>query len=990
MRRLLAFVLSLTATSTATAQDKAALAFFESKIRPVLVKECYSCHSAETKLGIGGVRGPKAELFLDTRDGLLKGGFSGKAIVPGKPTESLLIKALHGDGVDTMPPKGKLADDVIADFEKWVKMGAPDPRDGKASARVIDIEKGKQFWAFVPPKEPVVPVSRDPGGAGGDSPPAPGRSGNPIDAFLAAEWEKRGLKPAPDADPQTLIRRVYIDLIGLPPSPEEVEAFTRDPSPAAFEKVVDKLLASPRFGERWGRHWLDLARYADSNGKDENLTFHEAYLYRDYVIRSFNADQPFNRFIVEQLAGDLLPAETQMQRSELLTATGFLVIGPKVLAERDKPKLRMDVVDEQIDTIGKAFMGLTLGCARCHDHKFDPVPTADYYALAGILMSTRTINGIKLGNNAVSGWMLRPLGVPEPEKVAAIRKVAEAKLKKVQDDIKAVKTTLAAAQDKATMRSPGALLGITVDDKDAKLVGTWKASVFTKPYVGDGYIHDDKAGKGEKLATFTPKLPKAGEYEVLISYTTGDTREKAVPVTVAFDGGDRTVFVDQTKPPKIDGLFHSLGKFKFKAGSEGSVTISNKGTEGHVIVDAVRFIPASEIAKNPEMGMGVPAEVKAAITAAETRLKKLEAEEAAIKRDTPPPQRMVMAVQDEAKIEDAKINIRGNPYQFGEISPRGFLQVATTGPKPTLPTNQSGRLQLAEWIASDANPLTARVAVNRVWMHLFGAGIVRTVDNFGIQGEKPSHPELLDYLAAKFQANPDRQLGGMGWSHKKLIREIVLSHAYRISVKADAVLLKADPENRLFGRANRRRVEAEVIRDTILTVSDKLDLNGGGPVVSHFPDRAIDNDSKGGFNTDPLLMRAVYLPVIRNDVPTLFEVFDFADPDVSDGLRDSTTVSTQALYLMNSTFTNTHAKFAAERLMAESKDDAKRFELLLRRALGRAPTKAETEKAMKFLADYQKTIETLGTGQRPKNPELAAWSAVCLSVFGCNEFRFVE
>ena len=369
------------------------------------------------------------------------------------------------------------------------------------------------------------------------------------------------------------------------------------------------------------------------------------------------------------------------------------------------------------------------------------------------------------------------------------------------------------------------------------------------------------------------------------------------------------------------------------------------------------------------MGMGVPADVKAAVAELEMKLKKLEADEAALKKDAPPAPRMVMAVRDEEKIEDAHINIRGNLAQLGQLVPRGFLQVMTGNAKP-LPNDQSGRMQLAEWIASDANPLTARVAVNRVWMHLFGSGLVRTVDNFGTQGEKPSHPELLDALATQFVRD--------GWSHKKLIRSIVLSHAYRVSVKADDALLKADPENRLFGRANRRRVEAEVIRDAILTVSGKLDVKGGGPVVSHFPERAIDNNSQGGLNTDPFLKRAVYLPVIRNDVPTLFEVFDFADPDVSTGQRDATTVSTQALYLMNSPFVNAQAKAAAERLLTETNDDAKRLDLLFRRALARAPTAAEIAASTKFLMEYKNAIEMLGTGQRPKNPELAAWArCVC-------------
>jgi hypothetical protein len=973
MRRLL-IVLAAALTANTASQaadpkpDPAGLLFFEQKIRPVLVKECYSCHSAEATKLKGGLR-------VDGRDALLKGGDTGPAVVPGKPTESLLLKALREDDLALMPPKGKLPDGVIADFEKWIKMGAPDPRTGTAAAATsgIDIEKGRQFWSFRRPVAVAPPQVKDAAWVRSE-----------IDRFLLAPIEAKGLRPASDADRTTLIRRLTIDLHGLPPSPEEVDAFVNDPASddAALAKVVDRLLASPRYGERWGRHWLDVARYADSNGKDENLTFHEAYLYRDYVIRSFNADKPFNRFVVEQLAGDLLPAADQAERDELLTATGFLVVGPKVLADRDQEKRRMDVIDEQIDTVGRAFLGMTLGCARCHDHKFDPIPTADYYALAGVFGSTHTLDGFKLGNPVVSGWALRPLGGPDGEKQVAARKDYDAKLKKVTDELKKAKAALAAVQDKAAMRSPGGLLGITVDDKDARLVGSWKASQYSKPYVGDGYVHDDKAGKGEKSATFTPKLPRAGEYEVLIAYTVGGTRSTNTPVTVRFDGGEKVLTVDQTKPPKIDGLFHSLGKFKFKAGTEASVVFTNKGTEGHVIVDAVRFVPVGEPAKAPETGMGVPPEVKKAVADAQARVKRLEAQEAELKKAAPPPPRMVMAVRDEEKIEDARVNIRGNPHQLGPAVPRGVLQVATTGPRPTFPATQSGRLQVAEWIASADHPLTARVAANRVWAHLFGEGLVRTVDNFGIQGEKPGNPELLDHLAVQFVKD--------GWSYKKLIRSIVLSRAYRVGVRADAALLKADPENRLFGRANRRRVEAEVIRDTVLAVSGKLDLNGGGPVVSHFGERAIDNDSKGGINTDAMFKRSVFLPVVRNDIPTVFEVFDFADPDVSTGKRDATTVPTQALYLMNSTFVNTQARAAADRLLTESKDDFARLELLFRRALGRSPTTQEADAALRFLADYRKAF----AAKNPKKPaaeaDAAAWSAVCLSVFGCNEFRFVE
>ncbi len=938
------------------------VAWFESKIRPILVEHCYSCHSSETK------NGPKAGLLVDSRAGLLRGGDSGPAVVPGKPTESLLLKALRGDDeFAVMPPKGKLPDGVIADFEKWIAMGAPDPRDGRptpARSAAIDWEQARQFWSFrpLPPlAQPLTPEA--------------------IDAYILEKLRERGLEPAPPADRRTLLRRLYIDLIGLPPSPEEMDAFVNDSSPDAYEKVVDRLLASPQFGERWGRHWLDLARYADSNGKDENLTYHEAYLYRDYVIRSFNADKPYGRFIVEQLAGDLLPASDAAERDELLIATGFLVIGPKVLAERDKVKLRWDVVDEQLDTIGKVFFGLALGCARCHDHKFDPIPMADYYALAGILHSTRTIEGIKRNNAAVSGWILRPLGGAEGEKQLQAYREHTVRLQKLQEELKKARAELQALNDKAAMRSVANLAGITVDDTAARLVGTWKPSTFTKPYVGQGYIHDDRSGKGEKSATFVPDLPRDGSYEVLLAYTAGSNRSTNTPVTVQHARGRTTVRVNQTQPPKIDGLFHSLGVFEFRKGTDAAVTISNAGTDGYVIVDAVRFVPAGELAKLPPQEMGVRPEVQAARQQAAANVQRLEAEEAALKKAAPPPPRMAMAVRDEDTIADAPIHIRGNPHQPGEVVPRGVLRVLPLAAPPAMPRNQSGRRQLAEWIA--AQPLTARVAVNRIWAHLFGQGIVRTVDDFGTQGERPSHPELLDALAAQFIRD--------NGSHKQLIRRIVLSQTYRRSVHAAPALQQADPENRLFGRANRRRVEAEVIRDTMLLVAGKLSLSGGGPVVAHLPEAAVENNSRSTLlDTDAILTRAVYLPIIRNELPPILEVFDFADPDVATGRRDTTTVSTQALFLMNSGFANAQARAAARRLLSEAADDARRLELLFLRAYGRRPTPRETTTAQNFLREFAQLLQRQPPEARPNDPLLEGWTAICLSVFGSHEFRFIE
>jgi hypothetical protein len=792
--------------------DPAGVQFFEQKVRPVLVQHCYECHSAKSKRPRGGLR-------VDTRAGLLKGGDSGPALVPGKPLSSLLIKALRHDEV-AMPPKGKLPDAVVQDFVRWVKMGAPDPRDGSAApARTgIDVEAGRKFWAFQPPRRYPAPAVRDASWPRSD-----------VDRFVLAALEASGLRPARDADRPTLLRRVSLDLTGLPPTPEEIDAFVADGAADAFARVVDRLLASPAFGERWGRHWLDVARYADSNGKDENLTFHEAWRYRDYVLASFNADKPYDQFVREQLAGDLLPAADQAQRDEQLTGTGFLVVGPKVLANRDQPQRKMDVIDEQIDTVGRTFLGLALGCARCHDHKFDPIPTTDYYALAGIFASTRTLDGFKLGNPVVSGWMLRPLG-PDGEKAHASQLAHQKKLKGVADALRKARADLKAHEERAARRPAGA--------------------------------------------------------------------------------------------PEKD--------------------------------------------------------VEKATGAARARVKELEAEERRLKAAAPPAPRLVMAVRDEDAPADVRVNVRGNPYALGELVPRGFLTVASAGPRPKLPAGQSGRRELAAWVASKDNPLTARVFVNRAWLHLFGEGLVRTVDDFGARGTRPTRPELLDALAVRFVEE--------GWSLKRLVRHLVLSRTYQLSVVGDPAGARVDPENRLLGRANRRRLEAEVIRDAILAVSGQMERGVGGSAVLGLGEQAINNSSKGGAPTDRNTRRSVYLPVIRNDLPPIFEVFDFADPDVATGKRDATTVPTQALYLMNSPFVLSQARQAARRLLATPADDAVRLTLLYRRALGRAPAARERESALRFLRE-QRRDRAAGPGAEA---ELEAWADVCQAVFGCTEFRFVE
>jgi hypothetical protein len=925
--------------------DAAGVEFFEKKIRPVLTQHCAGCHSADA----AKAKKLKGNLFLDTRDGVLKGGDSGPAVVPGKPAESLLLKTLKYDGDTQMPPKGKLPDAVIADFEKWIAMGAPDPRGDTAIAPKrqvgLTIEEGRKFWAYQLPKQSQAPVSREP-------------QASAIDAFVLAALEKKGLKPAPEADRATLIRRLSYDLTGLPPTPEAVDAFVQDKAADAYEKLVDKLLASPAFGERWGRHWLDIARYAESVTL-RGFVFKEAWRYRDYVIDSFNADLPFDRFIREQIAGDLLPATDPGDRAHKLTATTFLQLGNTNLEEQDKKQLRMDVVDEQLDVITKGFLGQTVTCARCHDHKFDPIPTKDYYALAGIL---RNAHAMEHAN--VSKWVEVPLPA-DPQRETAIKQ-HEAK-------IAALQAKLASAKAKAGPQLAAGVLavkdvpGIVVDDAQAKKVGEWMHSTSNKTYIGDGYTHDKDEKKGEKTLTFQPESVPAGKYEVRLAYSAGTNRADKVPVHVFSADGEKTVLVDMKKNPPLDGRYISLGEYRFEKGGQAYVIVSNEDTKGHVCPDAVVFLSLDK----KEQAKEQPKKDNAKPQAADD-VKALEAELKAL-TESGPKRELVMSVTEEKQIEDTKVHVRGNVHNLTELAPRGFLTVALHGTPPTIPKTQSGRKELAEWIASKDNPLTARVYANRVWHWLFGAGIVRTTDNFGTTGELPSNQELLDHLATLFQANPDRKVGGempgMGWSVKKLIRYVVLSRTYRQSTVGDAATLTADPENRLLGRANRRRLEAECIRDTVLTVSGQLDQTRGG--LTFAPSLAADYGYKANS-----LRRSVYLPAFRNALPEMLEVFDTADPSTVTGKRNSGTIAPQALFMMNHPFVLEQSKSAATRLLAEKHaDDASRITHAYRLTLGREPTAGEREVAQRFLKG---------------KPDKDAWTTLFHALFASAEFRYVN
>ena len=913
VRCILILILIVAAGSQAQDADTGT-AFFEKKIRPVLVQHCYKCHAADAKNVRGG-------LLLDTRAGIRKGGDSGPAVVPKKLDESLLIESIRYDGYE-MPPSGKLPDSVIADFEKWIELGAPDPRDGESHAVAsegIDIEEGRKFWAFQPPQQYPAPEVMNADWPASD-----------IDRFILARIEANELMPASDADKRTLLRRVYFDLIGLPPSPAAIDAFLLDESDHALESVVDELLSSRHFGERWGRHWLDVARYSDSTGGGRSLLFKVAWRYRNYVIEAFNRGTPFDEFIVEQIAGDLMPFKSKEERSRHLTATGFLALGPTNYENQDKRQLRMDVVDEQIDTIGRAFLGMTIGCARCHDHKFDPIPTTDYYALAGIFRSTRSLID---GN--VSNWITRSLPTSDGGDTDA-----DGAIKALTSDLKKQRKRLKQLQKRAP--------STTIDDDKAKLVGNWTDSTYVKSFVGRRYIHTQDP---QASATYSFKVENTGSHEVLASYTEGTNRDAATPATVARNGTElRTVRIDQRKKP-VD-QFVSLGEYDFELGDRVTVTVHTTGARAVVIADAARLVFVGD--KNSAALRTKIAGATKEIASLEGNLKSLQKAAAASSR--------VMSIEEEKQPADFHVCIRGNVRNLGEKVPRGFLTVASSS-AVEIPKAASGRLEFAKWIASNDNPLTARVAVNRIWYQLFGSGLVRTVDNFGAPGERPSHPNLLDHLAIRFTRN--------GWSVKKLIRAIVLSRTYRQSSVSGSAT-DADPENRFFARQNLRRLEAEVLRDSLFSLSGELDLKAAEDTVRK------GTKSEYGYEFTSR-SRSVYLPVFRNRLHPMFAVFDFPDPNLANGRRNVSTLSTQALYLMNSPLVLQHARKTAERLLADKEaDDDARLRLLYESAIGREPTQAEIRHATSFLT------KTDGTDR------IDQWAAICQAVIGSVDFRYVR
>ncbi|MCH2060944.1 MAG: DUF1553 domain-containing protein [Verrucomicrobiales bacterium] len=918
--------------------ENAGLDFFEKEIRPILVSECYQCHSAEEKI--------KGKLRLDWKGGWQKGGESGTAIIPGRVGKSLLIQAVrHSDSDLQMPPKKKLRTEQIQALEKWIAMGAPDPRlsaESSSEQKQLDLEAAKQFWAYRPVNNPTPPAVRDKNWPRTD-----------IDRFILAAQEKKGIHPVRDSDATTLLRRFYFDLIGLPPPPGKVESFIKAAESGrqeALENLVDELLASPEFGVRWARHWLDIARFSQSTGGGRTLLFGDAWRYRDYVVEAFNSDKPYDQFIREQIAGDLLQEGSIEEKQAALIATAFLLLGPTNYELQDKTVLEMDIIDEQLDTMGKAFLGLTIGCARCHDHKFDPIRTEDYYGMAGILKGTKVVI-----HSNVSTWNKRTLPVSsEEEKIA---RENTGRINAIKKELATLKKNNAGKKKSSVPVS--SLPGIVVDNLDAKLKGEWTQSTSNAGFVAQNYIHDGAKGKGEKEVAYKVKIPGDGKFEVRISYTEGTNRARKVPVIIRHADGEVTKYIDQTKTPPIDGSFISLGTYDFLVGEWEAVVISNKGTSQHVIADAIQFLPdgTNTVARKD---LPDPA-VKKDTNDTKNRIKKLEAELKSLQKNNSGSPKVIAAGEAE-KTGDIHIAVRGNVHNVGKKTPRGFIQVLQQTPTPEFPAESSGRAELAEWIASPKNPLTARVFVNRVWHHLFGTGIVSSVDNFGHMGRMPTNPELIDHLASGFMAN--------NWSIKKLIRAIMLSRVYQLSSEQGTLQAEVDLENLLHWRQNRRRLQAEAIRDSILSVSGSLDKKMGGPTVKAGTKTEYGYKFEGN-------RRSIYIPVFRNTLPEIMQVFDFADPNLVMGKRTTSSVPTQALFLMNNPFVRQQAKTAASRLLKdEPGNNEAKVNYAYQLTLGRSPSISETKAILDFLEPDEK-------------PE-TAWTEVFQSLFASLNFRYLD
>ena len=837
--------------------------------------ECYRCHSQQT----GRVEG---SLRVDNAQSLRLGGDSGPAIDHDDFAAGTLWQAINYDGFE-MPPGRKLPQSVIADFQTWLESGAPDPRQleldqAPSTVTEADIEKGRDFWSLQPVVKPELPA--------GDQE----WSTQPIDRFLAAGWQAADIASPNDADSSTVLRRLCFDLLGVPPTAEQIVWFAdlwqNDPEQAIAE-AADRMLASDKFGERWGRHWLDIARYAESTGKEVNSSFPNAWRYRDYVIDSLNADKPYDQFLKEQLAGDLLPVKDDQQWTENLIATGFLAVGPKSLLERSQRQFEADLIDEQIDVTTRSLLGISVACARCHDHKFEAITQRDYYALAGVFSNMDTYFGGTASRRNRNSTQL--IELPIQDQHADDFHLSETEIQQVKDEIKKLD------QEIAELNRPQRFRGAT----------------------------DQKPDQNQAAVNQQQRR------QMVLRLTSTKTTLQNTLDSLDRDGRQLSV---------------------------------------------------------------------------------------------------CMGVQPVAQPVDARLLARGEVDQPGDSVPRGLVSLLAPD-APKIPRKSSGRLELANWVASDQNPLTSRVMANRIWLHLMGEGIVRTPEDFGVTGAAPSDPQLLDYLAARLVEE--------NWSIKSMIREIVTSRSYRISSEYRAVAAEKDPENYLFWRRNAHQLDAESMRDAMLMVSGQLDtrrprgslISRVGPgeigrrgqtsdiLVRLRPPVDLESLSRDQRRelarklaaergrsslTDESLnqnvnYRSIYLPVARDHVPRVLDLFDFAEPSMVIGKREQSQTAPQSLFLMNNDFVWEQSVAMAQRVREESSDLSTQVDWIFRSCYGRPASSEEIALARSFMEPA--ATESVSTGSvqerpfprrgRTPEPKLDSLAVFCQAILASAEFRFV-
>jgi hypothetical protein len=1135
-----ALEISPSAVTAAPASDPDPTAFFESRIRPLLVEKCYSCHSAQAKKLKGG-------LYLDGRDSLVKGGDSGPAIVPGNPDQSRLIDAVRYGNPDLqMPPKTRLTDAQVADLTQWVKAGAAWPAEKKGQtpsgpARpVFDLQKRKaEHWAWQPIRRqtpPAVTNAQWPRG--------------PIDGFILAKLEAAGLSPAPDADRRTLIRRAYFDLTGLPPTPQAAQAFVDDPSPAAFETVVDRLLASPQFGERWARHWLDLVRFAETRGHEFDYPIPNAWRYRDYVVRAFNADVPYDQFITEHLAGDLLD-QPRMNPSEgfdeSVLGTGFWFLGEEVHSPVDIRQDEADRMNSRLDTMTKAVLGLTVGCARCHDHKFDAISTKDYYALTGVLISSayrqvpfdslqqdrhvaaqlqalrdiirptllkltadaempgisRTADSLLAARDVLLGTKRSETGETARliSETAASRKLDERTLAGWVDELKSSRRNArhplhpfatialgkgadvpasfdalrqsmfaaAGAEQSAALPAPSQVLvdytrpgagwwqdGFTfgtgparageidlqpaaagfgvVPFSAARRDPAWPAiqpiesetdigpvggldrpgRTFRTPKVtlNTGKVWFLTRGSGEIYAAVDTHLIIQGPLhgKLVTRFNADDTHWRWIQQDLTEYPGQRVEFefspagneplavakiVDSEEQPS-DPLTDPRNRLVLDACSSASVRSVESlagsyqalfaGIAEDLAGDKVLGAPDADarapladwLVRHPDLFSDGDSPARRNLAAA---LREAIGRQEELLRQVKSESRTAPAAFDGNGV-DENVLVRGVAKNTGDLVPRRFLEAIAGSVQPPYPANSSGRLRLARDILSPDDPFPARVMANRVWQHLMGTGIVPTVDNFGVLGQAPSHPELLDYLAGTFR-------GEMGWSVKKLIRSIVLSRTYQMSSFPDPHAEQADPQDMLLHRMPVRRLEAEAIRDEVLAVSGRLDQTVGGPSVDvYITDFMQGRGRPAGGPLDGEGRRSLYIKVRRNFLSPMMLAYDMPIPFATVGRRSISNVPAQALILMNDPFVTQQAGVWATRILSAGKNPAeRRIAQMYQQAFARPPTDAEVAEGVAFLSQMG---ELYGLDADHRADDERVWTDYAHVLFNVKEFIFVK